>query len=201
MYAKGEKMKRLDVLTMCGLYHDIGKALIPNKILTKPEKLNAGEYERIKEHPILGYEILKDEPIDKRIKFAALQHHERGDGSGYPYKTTRDYIAPFSRITAIADVYDAMTADRCYRAGICPFEVIAQFQREKPGRYDTAYLPVLLENIAHAYIGCDALLSDGSKGVISMINASDLSCPLIRLENDSFVNLEKRRDLYISACV
>lgn len=74
----------LDVLTLAGLLHDIGKCKIPNAIISKKGKLTDAEYEVIKAHAQLGYDILKDQPLDERIKNAALMHHERYDGSGYP---------------------------------------------------------------------------------------------------------------------
>lgn len=193
--------KELDVLTMCGLYHDIGKSLVPQHILTKPGNLTAEEFARMAEHPILGYNMLMGAEIDRRIKLAALQHHERNDGSGYPYGLTKDFISPFSKIIAITDVYDAMTADRCYRAGICPFEVIAQFQRQDRSKYDQSILQVFLQNIAQSYIGTSVLLSDGSRGVITMINTKALSSPLVQLEDGDFIDLRERTDLYIRACV
>jgi HD-GYP domain-containing protein (c-di-GMP phosphodiesterase class II) len=142
-----------------------------------------------------------DAELDRRIKLAALQHHERNDGSGYPYGLTKDFISPFSKIVAITDVYDAMTADRCYRAGICPFEVIAQFQREDKAKYDQHILQVFLENIAESYISTGVLLSDGSRGIISMINKKSLSSPLIKLDDGSFVDLRERTELFIRACI
>ncbi len=193
--------KELDVLTMCGLYHDIGKSLIPEKILTKPGALTAEEYGRMSEHPLLGYNILSDLEIDRRIKLAALQHHERNDGSGYPYGLTKDFISPYSKIIAITDVYDAMTADRCYRAGHCPFEVIAQFEREDRAKYDQNVLHVFLQNIAESYLGTGVLLSDGSRGIITMIKKEALSSPLVKLDDESFVDLRERTDLYIRACI
>ena len=191
----------LDVLTMAGLYHDIGKSLIPNEILEKPGPLTDEEFTRMTEHPMLGYYILGNAGLDKRIKLACLQHHERGDGSGYPYGSTKEFIEDYSMIVAIADVYDAMTADRCYRAGICPFEVIAQFQREPAEKYRPDFLSVFLDRIAEAYIGAGVLLSDNTRGVISMINKDDLSSPLVKIDDDSFVDLSKRRDLYIKAVI
>lgn len=191
----------LDVLTMCGLYHDIGKAMIPQEILTKPGKLTADEFGRMAEHPLLGYNMLIGEPLDRRIKLAALQHHERNDGSGYPYGLSKDFINYFSKIVAITDVYDAMTADRCYRAGICPFEVIAQFQRQDKSKYDQNVLQIFLENIADAYIGTGVLLSDNSRGVIAMIQDNALAMPLVKLDNGEFVDLRERTDLFIRACI
>ena len=193
--------KELDVLTMCGLYHDIGKSLVPHDILVKPTKLTADEFARMAEHPLLGYNLLGDIDIDRRIKLAALQHHERNDGSGYPYGLTKDFISPYSKIITIADVYDAMTADRTYKAGICPFEVIAQFQREDKSKYDQNVLQVFLKNIAQSYIGSGVLLSDGSRGIITMINERALASPLIHLEDGSFIDLRERTDLYIRACI
>ena len=193
--------KELDVLTMCGLYHDIGKSLVPQSILTKPDSLTAEEFGRMAEHPLLGYNLLSDAALDRRIKLAALQHHERNDGSGYPYGLTKDFINQYSKIVAITDVYDAMTADRCYRAGICPFEVIAQFQREDRSKYDQGILQVFLQNIAESYIGAGVLLSDNSRGTIAMINNKALSSPLIKLEDGTFVDLKERTELYIKACI
>lgn len=191
----------LDVLTMCGLYHDIGKSLVPNSILTKPDKLTPEEFARMAEHPLLGYHIMEDQELDRRIKLAALQHHERGDGSGYPYGLTKNFINSYSKVVAIADVYDAMTADRCYRAGICPFEVIAQFRRQNPVKYDPNYLTIFLQNIAESYIGSGVLLSDNSRGIISMIKPEALATPLIKMDDGSFIDLEERADLYIRACI
>jgi len=191
----------LDVLTLCGLYHDIGKSLVPQKILTKKGPLTGEEFGRMAEHPLLGYNIMSDLKVDRRIKLAALQHHERNDGSGYPYGLTKDFINDFSKIVAIADVYDAMTADRYYRAGICPFEVIAQFQRQDPSKYDQNVLHVFLQNIAQSYIGSGVLLSDGTRGIITMVKDNALSSPLVKLEDGTFVDLQDRNDLFIRACV
>ena len=153
------------------------------------------------EHPLLGYHLLTDAEIDRRIKLAALQHHERNDGSGYPYGLTKEFINYYSKIVSITDVYDAMTADRCYRAGICPFEVIAQFQRQNPSKYDQNVLQVFLKNIAQSYIGTGVLLSDNSRGIITMINDKALSSPLVKLDDETFVDLRERTDLFIRACI
>lgn len=193
--------KELDVLTMCGLYHDIGKSLVPQSILTKPNSLSAEEFGRMAEHPLLGYNLLSEASIDRRIKLAALQHHERNDGSGYPYGLTKDFINPFSKIVAITDVYDAMTADRCYRAGICPFEVIAQFRRQDPSKYDQGVLQVFLQNIAESYIGAGVILSDDRRGTIAMINNKALSSPLVKMDDGTFVDLREHNELFIKACI
>ena len=90
--------------------------------------------------------------MDVHVKNAALMHHERSDGSGYPSKLKGNQIDPYARMVAIADVYDAMTADRCYRRGVCPFEVIATFEREGLGKYKPQFITSFLEHIANTYI-------------------------------------------------
>ena len=72
----------LDTLTLAGLLHDIGKVMIPEDVLTKPDKLTDEEFALIKRHPKLGYDILKNQPLDPHVKKAALMHHERCDGTG-----------------------------------------------------------------------------------------------------------------------
>ena len=191
----------LDILTLCGLLHDIGKARIPKEVLLKPGKLTDDEYEIMKQHTVYGYELLKDENIDPRIKLAALQHHEKYDGSGYPMHVKSDIIEPFSQIVTIADVYDAMTADRCYRAGICPFEVIADFLRGRFSLYNPDFLMVFLNRIVMSYVGAGVLLSNGHKGKVLMINSNDLTRPLVQLENGGFCDLYYDPSLYIKAVV
>lgn len=191
----------LDVLTLCGLLHDIGKAKVPQEIVLKPGRLTDQEYAEMKRHPQYGYEMLKDEDIDQRIKLACLMHHERCDGSGYPSRLTTDGIEPFAMIISIADVYDAMTANRVYRAGLCPFDVIAEFQSQGIKCYHPQYIMVFLQHIADTYINADVLLSDGSTGKIVLINSSQLTRPLIQTDTSTFIDLSQRTDLYIQAII
>ncbi len=97
--------------------HDIGKIGIPDQILLKPGKLTVEEFEIIKEHTVIGYEILKGSP-SKYLKMGAeiaLGHHEKFNGSGYPYGLAREDIPLTARIVAVADVFDALTSSRCYK--------------------------------------------------------------------------------------
>jgi putative nucleotidyltransferase with HDIG domain len=155
-YAIGRWMKlpleEIRVLALSGLFHDIGKLLIPKDIILKPERLSDAEYIRMKDHVILGYQILRDEKIDKRIKTAALMHHEKCDRSGYPMKLSGDQIEPFAKIVAIADVYDAMTSNRIYRGPMCPFNVISEFETEGFQKFDPSSLIIFLDRIVQSYI-------------------------------------------------
>lgn len=203
MIGRWLKMDRhtLDALTVAGLLHDIGKLKIPEEILNKPGKLTDEEFEMIKSHPKLGYEILKKQNLDPRIRKAALMHHERCDGSGYPSHLEEDLIDEFAMIVGIADVYDAMTAARSYRAPLCAFQVISNFEKDGYQKYNTKYLLTFLKQIAATYQSNRVILSDGRGGKIVMLNPNDLSRPIIQFDDNSCLDLSTHRDLYIKAIV
>lgn len=188
------------ILTLSGLLHDIGKMLVPKDILTKAAKLNEAEYEIVKTHSFKGYQALKDAPIDVRVKFAALMHHERCDGSGYPNGFHGDQIADFAKIVAIADVYDAMTSNRRYRQAICPFDVVENFERDGFLKFDPKFLMVFLERIVESYLHTIVRLSDGREGEVVLINKLSLSRPVIRIGNH-FVDLSREHNLMIDAII
>lgn len=186
----------LDTLTLCGLLHDVGKSEIPMSIIKKPGPLTDEEYEIIQNHPLYGHTILKNQKVDRRIKLAALQHHERCNGMGYPYGLTIEELDSFSLIVAIADVYDAMTANRCYRDGLCPFDVIASLEDMADG-FHPYFLKIFLQNTAAAYAGADVQLTDGRKGRIHEINPNDVAYPKIVLEDRSILDLSKNKNIFI----
>ena len=191
----------LELLTLAGLLHDIGKCMVDPKILTKPGALTEEEHAKVRQHPTLGMEALASFPLDERVKSAVLMHHERYDGSGYPSGLSGDSISDFDKIIAIADVYDAMTCNRCYRKGICPFEVIATFERIGFEKYDSQYLLPFLHHIIDTYIGNSVLLNDGSSGKIIMINRQFLSRPVVFTTTNKYVDLSKHPELYIQAII
>ena len=107
-----------DILTLAGLLHDVGKMGVPGKIIKKAGSLPEEEYSVIRQHPQKGYDFLKKHPLDERIMNAALMHHERCDGSGYPNGLKADEIDDFAKIVGIADCYDALTS-----AGVATFYI------------------------------------------------------------------------------
>lgn len=192
----------LNVLTLAGLMHDIGKLKIPGDVLEKPDALTDEEFNLIRQHPRFSYELLKDQPLDDRIKNAALMHHERCDGSGYPTNLTQGSIDDFAMIVAIADVYDAMTATRSYRAPLCPFQVINIFEQEGFQKYDTRYILTFLKQIATAYQSNRVMLSDGRGCNIVMLNQHALSRPIVQFDDNSCLDLSTASmDLFIKAVV
>ena len=192
--------EELDTLTLAGLLHDIGKTKIPDEVLNKDGKLTDEEFQMIRNHPKYGYDILKSQPLNSHIKKAALMHHERCDGSGYPMGLTMEEIDDYALIIAIADVYDAMTAARSYRAPLCPFEVIAEFEKDGLQKYKPKYILTFLENFANAYQNNRVMLSDGTSARIVLLNHRRLSKPLVQLDDGACIDLEKS-PLYIKAII
>ena len=188
----------LDTLTCCGLLHDLGKIKIPEDILNKPGKLTNDEFAIVKAHPKFGYELLRNQNIDSRIKQSVLMHHERCDGSGYPNGLEEDLLSDFAMIIAIADVYDAMTAARAYRVPLSPFEVIANFEKEGFHKYHTKYLYVFLHRIATTYQNNRVMLSDGRACQIVMINQNYLSRPVVQFDDGEHLDLAMEPELQIT---
>lgn len=173
------------VLITSGLLHDIGKLKIPNEIITKPGKLTDEEFDLIRSHPHLGYEILQSRNLDERIKQTALQHHERFNGSGYPKKLSGSEINKFSSIVSIADVYDAMTSNRVYRKGMCPFTVISTLEKEKD-IYEPSLLYIFMKRTIEAYINTEVMLSNNERGKVVLLNQNILSRPVVITDKKTY---------------
>ena len=184
----------------CGLFHDIGKLQVDHDILNKPGKLDDQEYEHIKKHTIFGYKLLLEQDVDDHIRYAALMHHERYDGTGYPLHVVGDQIDQFARLTAISDVYDAMTAARVYRGPMCPFRVIEIFEEEGFAKYDSEFILSFLANVGNTYIRNACRLNDGREGEIIMINQDKLSRPVVMVGTE-YINLKDHPDLYIDELI
>jgi len=114
----GISLSEQNALRMAGQVHDAGKIGIPAEILSKPSRLNALEYDLMKTHPQLGYDVVKLIDFRQPVAEIVLQHHERIDGSGYPRGLTAETMLPLAKILAVADVVEAMHSHRPYRAGL-----------------------------------------------------------------------------------
>ena len=145
----GLSKEETETLYAASPMHDIGKVGIPDSILKKPAKLTADEWEVMKTHSELGYNILKDSPSDifQAAAILAHEHHERWDGSGYPNALKEDTIHIFGRITAVADVFDALGSKRCYKGGWTLEKIITYFKEEKAKHFDPQLVDILLENM------------------------------------------------------
>lgn len=184
------------VVTQAGLFHDIGKILIPDSIITKPGRLTEDEYTIVQTHPQRGYEVLRPLNISSHVKNAAVMHHERCDGSGYPLHLKGPQIDKFAKVVAITDVYDAMTSARYYRAPLCPFIAISMFEDEGFQKYDAEIILCFLQNIVNTYLLNTVKLNTGEIGEIIFINKTALSKPTIKV-GDDYIDLSKCPGVYI----
>ncbi|MDE7417488.1 MAG: HD-GYP domain-containing protein [Lachnospiraceae bacterium] len=178
--------------TACGLFHDVGKFMLPTGVLRKPGKLTPDEFEIIKTHTTEGFHLLgRYSSIPEPVKNAALMHHEKCDGSGYPYGLTGDDIDKFSKIVTIADIFDAMTSERVYRSAMCPFSVIKYFEDDGIQKYEIKYILTFLENVSNSYLNHRVTLSNGMEGNVIFINPNNYSKPVIRTEDDEIIDLQQ----------
>lgn len=179
----------IEEVIQAGLLHDIGKVLIPDEILNKQGKLTDSEFDVMKNHSLLGYFCLKASPeISQSIKDAVLSHHERADGSGYPYGLVDHEIHLFAKIIAIADVYDAMTQDRIYKKGVNPFVAFEMFKTLGMGVFDIEVLNVFLRNISLNFTGLNVLLENGDRAEIVYVPPYEITKPVI-LNGKTFVDI------------
>jgi diguanylate cyclase (GGDEF)-like protein/PAS domain S-box-containing protein len=145
--ALGIKDELLEELKLAGLYHDIGKIAIPDAILDKPDTLTDEEFELMKTHTEIGYQILRAADDYSRLAEYALSHHERWDGKGYPRGIEKDDIPLFARIIALADSYDAMTTNRVYRSKMTKDKAIDELVRGAGKHYDPKLTKVFIKEV------------------------------------------------------
>ena len=186
--------------TTAAMLHDIGKIKISHEIIDKPAKLTDEEYNIIKTHTLEGYNLVKETNLNDHIKNTILMHHERCDGTGYPFGLMGDRIDRFAKLVGIIDVYEAMTAKRVYRGPMCPFEVIELYENEGLQKYDTQYILTFLENIVYSFIQHRVRLNNGLEGEIVFVNRTNLSRPTIK-SGSTYVDLAMERNLYIKEII
>lgn len=179
-------------LGMGVILHDVGKTLVPTEILRKPGKLTEEEYEIIKQHTWHGFELLRVNPqIKITSSHVALQHHERYNGSGYPRGLKGKKIIEFARISAVADVFDAMTNDRCYRSKF-PVHKVYEYLLENSG---VGFDPIIVENFVQKIAlfpkGTKVMLNDGRSGFVIKQNHLSPLRPVVRVFWDKGRGLTK----------
>lgn len=174
----------LSKLALCALLHDIGKMHIPIKIISKPGRLTPYEFEKIKEHPLKGGEILrKNSLVSDDIIEGVVSHHENFDGSGYPYGYKGKKIPLFGRIITVADVYDALTSIRPYRTPTSPGEAIEYIMGNTDSKFDKGVVRAFLKCISPYPIGSCVKLSNDETAVIVEQNTSNPLRPKIFMMN------------------
>lgn len=176
----------LKELALGALLHDLGKLCIPDHILDKPGALTPNELAEIRKHATYGYDIvrLSDEVPPAAVR-TVQQHHERFNGSGYSLGLQGEEIHLFGRICAIADVFEAMTADRIYRPAIPRKKVIETMVTSGHRDFDLRQLQVFLHNIPVYPVGSQVKLSTGEQGYVIRNHVKASLRPVVRLTLDS----------------
>ncbi|MES2264801.1 MAG: HD-GYP domain-containing protein [Pseudomonadota bacterium] len=165
-----------------GLLHDTGKALVPDEVLNKPGPLTDEEFAIIRKHPQDGYDILRQSPEIGPIPLdITLHHHERRDGSGYPDKQGGDGISELAQMAAIVDVYDAITADRCYHKGMSAAAALRKIYEWSKFHFNPQYVQEFMRCVGIYPVGTMVLLESGRLGVVIEPHESNLLAPKVNV--------------------
>lgn len=182
----GYSKEELTTLGLGALLHDIGKTKLSLEVLNKPSRLTDEEYNIIKQHPELGFKILKSEPgIPLVSAHCAYQHHEKIDGTGYPRGIKGDEIHEFARWIAITDAYDAMTTHRVYRKAMLPHQAIEVLYAGCGEWYEKSKLELFRDRVAIYPLGMTVKLNTGETGVVVKIHGHTPQRPIVRVLADA----------------
>ncbi|MFH0975728.1 MAG: HD-GYP domain-containing protein [Spirochaetota bacterium] len=179
---------QLHELSVGALLHDIGKLLIPDEILSKPSKLVGDDWKIMRQHVTLGYEIVMEKTgnVSPRSGNIILQHHENYNCRGYPAGLCSDEIDEYAKITAVADMYDAITADRTYRPASYHHDAYHSILAAKGVRFDQEIVDVFINNVAKYPIGSVILLSTFETGTVIESFAETQDQPVVKVIADEY---------------
>lgn len=186
-------MDKAEILLLgeTGILHDIGKLAIPLSVLKKNGKLDPEEWELIRNHTVEGVQILKKMGETRsKVIMGTLMHHERLDGSGYPYGVREDVIPFHAQIISVADTYDAITAVRPYKGEQSPIVAVMILMEETAkGRFNSAITVPFTKYLMDQFIGKKVVLNTGEQGTIITVYEDMPHCPLVYLGDNHYVDL------------
>ena len=191
---------KISDIILAGFLHDIGKTKFPQRLLDKNVNTLQGEdYEAYIQHTVDGHHILNNVPgLSEGVKLAAMQHHERMDGSGFPFNCNGADIHEYARIIMIADLYDNITTEREGYIKQTPFAAIAQLTRNMFTSLDPTVCVPVLTHIKDAFLGSRVMLNNGEKGTIAAYPNDFAAHPIISISNDEILNLNEHPELMIT---
>ena len=189
-----EQSKR--ILILCGFYYDIGKLQLPYQLLWKRGKLTPEEFNIMKTHPIVGYNMVCRLNLNEHVKNAVIMHHERLDGSGYPYRLEGQRIDVYARYIAIVDAYIAMASPRSYRNALTPLQILGNFEGDL-SKFDIELLMPVMKKIADAQIGSRIQTNDGKVWEVLIIHNHKLSRPVLMGDKREVLDLLEHPELEI----
>lgn len=175
---------------MGGLLHDVGKAAVPLEILNKPGKLSDEELAVMRQHPVIGAQMLMEAGADPDLLDIALHHHEKYDGSGYPHRLKGEAISLYSRMAAVCDVYDALTSTRVYRKGWTPAEAMHNMISWR-GQFDNQVLHTFVRVIGIYPVGSLVRLASGRVALVVKAGEYSLLRPVVH----AFWSLHAQREV------
>ncbi|MGL4819248.1 MAG: HD-GYP domain-containing protein [Bacilli bacterium] len=186
-------------LLLGGLLSDAGMSKLPISILKKVSPLTESEKKILLDHPAHSYKLVQKIPsLKSEVKVAMLQHHERLDGSGYPFQVKHDKIHEYAKIIAIGDVYHAMCSERNYKEKRHYIEVLEYFIYDSFGKFDRAVVRALVQIIIHLKQGQNVLLTNGEVGEVKFVDQENPTRPLLFIESrNELVRLQDDRHLRI----
>lgn len=190
----GLKMSRNSLVELCtaAILHDMGKLRIPPEILNKPSRLSPEEYDIMKRHSELSYELVKNNlSISAKSKLAVLSHHENYDGSGYPQGLKGNGISLYARIIHVADVYDALTTARPYKSAYSPLESVEYLLGGSNIMFDTDVVKAFVRYVPIYPKGITVVLSNGEEAVVVANHLDSMTRPVVRLEDGTDIDLSE----------
>ncbi|MFZ7131522.1 MAG: HD-GYP domain-containing protein [Eubacteriales bacterium] len=180
----GYNKKQLESIAIGALLHDFGKVFIPKNILLKPGKLTSGEMNEIKNHPMLGYNYLKNHSSINPIALSIImEHHEKVNGGGYPKGLHHHKISKYAKMAAVCDVYDALTSDRTYRKAMSPNEALELIMGSCGVDFDLDIVKAFMNRIVPYPVGTLVELSNGTTAVIKCLNSEYVLRPVVNVIN------------------
>ncbi len=182
----GLPQEELELLGIAGLFHDVGKARVPEQILNKPGKLTEREFQIMKAHTLEGYKVLSaEEDIHPEVLKGVLEHHERFDGGGYPRRISGKKIGRYSRILAVVDVYDALTSKRVYKPAVAPSKALGMLYTKRENEFHSAYVEGFIKCMGIYPVGSFVRLSGGEYGVVCEANPVEPLRPKVKIVFDA----------------
>jgi len=190
----------LNDLGAAALFHDVGKSLVPAKILNKPGKLTDQEFLIMKKHPERSYFLLREKKgIPKRVLRGIAEHHEKYNGAGYPRGLAGDDIHPFARIIAVADVYDALTSRRVYKPPMMPSKALTILYGMRGKDFHPGKAETFIKFLGIYPVGSLVRLSDGRHGVVVGSNPDAPLSPTVIIAFDAAMQPIAREQLDLAA--
>lgn len=189
----------VSAISLAGLLHDIGKSMLPTPLLNKPYHLPQSDYERYKQHSLLGLELAKKIPnVAQSILSGIVQHHEREDGSGYPYGLTSKKIHLYAKIVAIADLYDEKLTINCTQPGNFSPYLSLEHLRNQIHLVDAKICIIFTSSMTNFLSGNLVALSDGRQGRVVCINKQSPSRSMVQLPDCTVLDLSEIKNVQIS---